>query len=1123
MKVYHSELLLLVVLSALLFSGCASAESVKILSPLSGAIIQQVNGAADVSVTVSADIPTGGGVELILDMGTANAVSARVSSGETTYIFPAVPLGEHTIDAYVVDSLGNPLGGHDSRQRVGVGDIIIAMGDENVEGLYDDIVTDNVSADGRNGPVTDSSTGSVCGGFAPILNDLLTNALRYPHSVINIGHAGDTSANGLSTAEAALMMYPNARIWLLSYGENDAYKGVSSSKFKSNIASAITLIHGAIPGSIVYISKVMYCTSALATSYNREIGDIERNTDNVRLGADIDTLFRGNASRYDRFSGETGTWLANTGAPHPNGLGYQVMAKLWKMAIVDDAYLVSDGVISSMGDTWADKIHLDGLNNVGLSESNLLEVCECSQLPPCPPGTLFSGCGWCVKLALTGAQDFGGGTLSARVRVEQDNLPPIGATSWNQMWLSQGNTLLATTRQQDTMSKSNYDLTALVGQPGRISPVGDVTPPVTMCVSNPSQPNLANGWYSSTPTIKLMGTDSAGLPVAATYYHWDSGSDKVYSGPIVPATGIHTLYFYSVDQSLNVESTKSVVLKIDDEVRTISILSPNNKALLQHINGVADIPVMLTASNVPVGGSVQVVLDMGTQSEETKIVSSSPYAVTFSSVPLGEHTLDAYILDTTGARLSMHDEKTQVGVGDLIICMGDSITVGEVDDIYTDNWSADGRNGPYIDEYSGAEYGGYEPILNNLLTAARGYPHSVINMGHAGDTTADAVTKVAGIIAQYPTARTWLVAYGTNDATLGISSAVYKQNLLATIGQIQSAIPGATVYLPKVFYWPKPLVPEYHQVMGDIIRSTNNVDFGADLDTLFRGNASLYNNLASQPGTWLATTVCHHPNGIGCQVMAKLWKLALVDHAFLVSDGVMPTMGDLWADKIQLSGLDTLGLSEDNLLLVCEQGQSSNPPAGTVFGGGGWAVKLVLTGASDFSGGTPGVSIRVEPDSLSLIGGSSWNQMWVARDSVLLPTTRQQNTTDADDYNLSATIDHPGQITDVVDLTPPITTCTVNPPNPQNSDGSYSTAPTITLSAVDGTGLAVAATYYHWDSGSDVTYSVALTAPSGKHVLHFHSVDQSGNVEQDNTTTFTVQSVSTKPCLGRVNSLLVNR
>lgn len=1097
------------VVAMLLLCISAFADSVKITSPFAGAILQQVNGVSNISVSVTASVPTGGGVEIVLDENTSKAITARISSTDSGYVFTSVPVGEHTINAYVIDSQGTRLGAHDSVQRAGIGDIVVALGDENVEGLYDDITVDNTSLDNRNGPVTDSTTGAVCGGFEPILNDLLTQAKGYPHTVVNLGHSGDTSAKAAATVASTLAKYPNASIWLLSYGENDAYAGVTSSKFKSNMSTAVAQIRAAVPNPTIYISKVMYCTPSLALSYNKAIGDIERNTDNVRMGADLDTVFRGNASLYDRLSGQTGTWLAKTSAPHPNGLGCQIMAKLWALAIVDNAYLVSDGVLSSMGDVWADKVHLDGLDSIGLSTSNLLEVCEkYPQTPPSPAGTVFSaGGGWCVQLALTGAQRFSGGTLSATVRVEQDNLAPIGATSWNQMWLALGRTLLQTSRKQDAISKLNYDLTATVSQPGQLSPVGDVTPPASQCIADPGNPDLSNGWYSTAPTITLKGIDGTGFPVSATYYHWDTDVDQAYSGPIAASTGTHTLYFHSVDQSLNVETDQSVVFKVDDQTRSISISSPGNKALFQHINGVSDIPVTVSATNVPAGGGVQVVLDMGRKGEVSQTASAPPYACTFASVPLGEHTIDAYLLNSVGTRLAVHANKTQIGVGDLVICMGDSITVGEVDDIYTDNWSSDGRNGPYIDEYSGIEYGGYEPILNDLLTAARGYPHSVINMGHAGDTTADALSKVPGILTQYPTARTWLIAYGTNDSTLQISTTAFKQNLQNVIAKIQNAVPGANVYLPKVFYWTKPLVPYYDQAMGDIVRNTDNVHFGADLDTLFRGNHSLYDHLTGQAGTWLAKAATHHPNGIGCQIMAKLWKLALVDHAFLVSDGVLPTMGDLWGDKIQLSGLSSLGLSEDNLLLVCEHEQSGNPPAGTSFGGGGWAVNLRLTNASDFSGGVPGVSIRIERDNLDPIGATSWNQMWIARDVFLLPTTRQQNTTSKNNYNLSTTLDHPGQITGAGDVTAPVTTCVPNPAQGTNSDGSYSTAPSITLQASDSTGLAVASTYYHWDSASDALYSKVLTAPTGTHTLHFHSVDQSGNVESDKTAVFTVKNV----------------
>ncbi|HEY3297923.1 MAG TPA: SGNH/GDSL hydrolase family protein, partial [Armatimonadota bacterium] len=251
---------------------------------------------------------------------------------------------------------------------------------------------------------------------------------------------------------------------------------------------------------------------------------------------------------------------------------------------------------------------------------------------------------------------------------------------------------------------------------------------------------------------------------------------------------------------------------------SISIISPDNRAIFQQVNGSADIAVSVTATGVPSGGSVLLILDADTAEQSSLKLTSTPYTCTFPAVSLGEHTLDAYVVDSVGVRTPAHDSRSRIGVGEIIVCMGDSITEGEVDDISSDNWSADGRNGPYIDAYSGAQYGGFEPILNDMLTQTRGYPHSVVNVGHYGDQATDGIAKVGGFIAQYPTAKTWLIAYGANDASHGVSASHYKSNVQQIIKTIQTAIPGAEIYLPHMFYKEFSVYSAYHDRLGDLIR-----------------------------------------------------------------------------------------------------------------------------------------------------------------------------------------------------------------------------------------------------------------------------------------------------------------
>jgi len=529
--------------------------------------------------------------------------------------------------------------------------------------------------------------------------------------------------------------------------------------------------------------------------------------------------------------------------------------------------------------------------------------------------------------------------------------------------------------------------------------------------------------------------------------------------------------------------------------QSVAILSPSEGDLIQHSGGFGSIAVSVTATGVPPGGGVELVLDSGTSAQRSARILAPPYNWVFDHVPLGEHALDAYVIDAAGKRLPAHDRKQRIGMGDILVAVGDSITAGEVDDITSDDWSADGRDGP-----SQEGFGGYEPILNNMLTSLAGYPHSVPNEGLAGETSAGAKSRIAGIIARHPTAGTWLVAYGTNDAPTLMTAGTFQGNLQNIIGQIQSAIPGAVVFLPRVLYNDEArkgnyLIAQYDGVMDELSRTMPNVLRGADLDTLFHANHQRYDHKLAKPGTWLATTTTHHPNGIGFQKYAMLWKTALVDRAILVTDGAFGTLGDLGTDKASVAGVNAIGLSGSNLLEICDASQVGAPPQGTSFVGD-WRVLLSLTGASGFGGGSADVTLVVETEG-SLPPQVSWKKVYLAQNGGILATAKQQDSGDSSILYCTARVYGPGRIAPVLVLSmpAPTTALSVSPSKADGLNGWYLKAPRITMLATDVFGGPADRIVYRWDGGGESTYRSPIYAPSGKHSLIYYSVDSGDNAE----------------------------
>jgi len=184
--------------------------------------------------------------------------------------------------------------------------------------------------------------------------------------------------------------------------------------------------------------------------------------------------------------------------------------------------------------------------------------------------------------------------------------------------------------------------------------------------------------------------------------------------------------------------------------------------------------------------------------------------------------------------------------GEYYVAVGDSITLGSQDTI-----PADGI--------------GFEPVLDTLLTAEKGYPHTVVNAGVSSHTSADGAASIGGTLTAHPNAKYFLILYGTNDASIPVSKAAYKANIQAIINAIKAA--GKNPYLAKVPYTSDPFFSNAHIV-----------DYNAAIVELV-----LANGIPVVPPefyTWFQSHTSEladglHPNGTGYQSMANLWINAL--------------------------------------------------------------------------------------------------------------------------------------------------------------------------------------------------------------------------------------------------------
>ena len=188
--------------------------------------------------------------------------------------------------------------------------------------------------------------------------------------------------------------------------------------------------------------------------------------------------------------------------------------------------------------------------------------------------------------------------------------------------------------------------------------------------------------------------------------------------------------------------------------------------------------------------------------------------------------------------------------GEFFVAIGDSITAGSYDTIPSDGI-------------------GFEPVLQNLLFTARGYPIAIVNAGVGGVDSAYGAANISTTLSDYPQAKYFLVLYGTNDADTfsggPVSRDVYKSNMQTIISAIKGA--GKTPYLAKVPYtsnprYDLPSIQEYNVVIDELVAANGISITPPDFYGYFFGHPEeLFDGL--------------HPNGVGYQSMANLWATAL--------------------------------------------------------------------------------------------------------------------------------------------------------------------------------------------------------------------------------------------------------
>jgi lysophospholipase L1-like esterase len=328
------------------------------------------------------------------------------------------------------------------------------------------------------------------------------------------------------------------------------------------------------------------------------------------------------------------------------------------------------------------------------------------------------------------------------------------------------------------------------------------------------------------------------------------------------------------------------LIRIDDGGPRVTLTSPAGR----HLQTSPDLTARADGLFLQKGWGVRFLLDAGAQSLDDY---QPPYEATFKGVPVGEHVIDAMAIDEQGREVpdAGRSRVTQIGIGRYLVAMGDSITWGAGDDLLSDNHSLDGRDGPR----------GFEPVLNDLLTAARKLPHRIASEGVGGNRAEDGIYSIHGLLGKHPEAQVFLVLYGTNDSFQAWNPVPSGRGLLPAdsgyhgtykdhMQQIIEAAFGAgkKVNLAKVpialgdssqgskFADPQTarrnqLIREYNEVIDELVKANGIAVSPPDLYAYFTEKNPATGKYRYEEE--YADNV--HFNGQGYRSMARLWKEAL--------------------------------------------------------------------------------------------------------------------------------------------------------------------------------------------------------------------------------------------------------
>ncbi len=663
--------------------------------------------------------------------------------------------------------------------------------------------------------------------------------------------------------------------------------------------------------------------------------------------------------------------------------------------------------------------------------------------------------------------------------------------------------------------------------------------------------------YSDAATITLSAADTAGgSGVASTHYSLDQGAETTGTVIAVDRVGAHSLDFWSIDASGNVEPRRTVTFDIVDTIAPTT----TSDAKTSYSNVAT---ISLSASDTAGGSGVattRYILDGGTATDGTEVVVSG----------IGTHTIEFWSTDSAG-NVEPRQSVT-FSIGDTIAPTTASDATSSYPNAATITLSATDNSGGTGVASTHYVLDGAAETTGTVVSVSTAGGHtlqywSVDNAGNVEDRITvtfaidDLVAPSTTSDAQFAYVNVAAIAFTALDNAGGSGIASTRYILDSDTEMVGDSVTVGTTGTHTLEFWSVDAAGNAespHQLVtftvSDAIAPTTTSDaLPSYTDTALislaatdnpggSGVAATYYRLdgSSEPTAGASVSV----SSAGSHTL-EFWSVDAAGNAetpssvtFVIGDSIAPTTvsdaGIAYVNTatISLTAADNTGGSGVASTYYRLDGASEATSGTTVVVSNAgshtlefWSVDAAGNAENPTTVGfavTDAIAPTTTSNARAIYGDTASIEL-TATDNlggVGVATTHYVVDDGLEATGTSVVVTGPGThalrfwsvdaqgnvetattVTFVVDPTAPTTTSDAQP--------TYLLPATIVLTATDNAGgSGVSATHYTVDGGAQQTGTQVMVSEDGPHTLEFWSVDEAGNVESHKTATFVIDSTA---------------